>query len=318
MNKESKILIVGHNGIIENSLFTHLQDNGFTHVCSSSKAQLNVLDQEEVREFFKAQKPDYVFLGSTRSGGIEANQKYQGEFIYSNLMSQNNIIHAAWEHGVTKLLYLSSSCVYPKESPQPIKEEYLLTGPLEPTSESYALAKIAGIKMCQAYRKQYGFKAIVMIPATVYGPGSDVDMTTAHVLGALMGKFHEAVKKGEEQVVVLGTGRPRREFLFVEDFIAAALFLMDTYDEPLIMNAGCGSDVSIKELSELIAKTVGFKGKLVFDDSKPDGAMQKLLDINRISNSGWESKVKLEGGIAKTYQWYKNSKSFPPSEKGGD
>ncbi len=304
MDKESKILIVGHGGIIENSLTAHLQNNGFARVSSSSKTSLNVFDQQEVQKFFTEQKPEYVFLASTRSGGIEANQKYAAEFIHSNLMSQNNIIHAAYENGVRKLLFLSSSCIYPKESPQPIKEEYLLGGPLEPTSEPYAMAKIAGIKMCQAYRQQYRFNAIVMIPATIYGPGSDVDIRTSHVLGALLGKFYDAVKNNEAEVVVWGTGKPRREFLFVEDFIEAALFLMEKYDDSGIINAGYGSDVSIKELAGLIAKQLGFKGKVVFNDAMSDGAMQKLLDNTRISNLGWKAKVKLEEGIEKTYQWY--------------
>ncbi len=305
MNRESKILIVGHDDIIENSLFTHLKDNGFFHVYSSSQTPLNVFDQKEVQEFFSARKPEYVFLGSTRSGGIEVNQRQGAEFIYSNLMSQNNIIHASYEHGVKKVLFFASSCIYPQKSPQPIREEYLLAAPLEPTSEPYAIAKIAGVKMCQAYQKQYGFKAIVMIPATIYGPGSNVDINAAHVLGALLGKFHEAVKNNEKQVIVWGTGNPRREFLFVEDFLKAALFLMDNYDESDVINVGCGRDITIKDLAGLIASATGFKGKIVFDDSKPDGAARKWLDNSRIRRLGWRPKIDLKEGIAKTYQWYK-------------
>jgi len=305
MNKNASILIVGHDDIIEKSLYHHLFSTGYLNVHSSSQLGMNPTIQPSVYEFFQDKKPEYVFLGSTRSGGIEANQKNPAEFLYHNLESQNNIFYAAQKFGVKKLLYLGSSCVYPKECPQPIKEEYLLTGEVEKTSEAYAIAKIAGIKLCQFYRQQYGFNAITMVPATVYGPQSDTDSQTAHVIGALLGKFTKAVKERSEEVQVWGTGTPRREFLFVDDFLEASLLLMARYDEGGLINVGCGSDVTIKELAGLIADTVGFKEKISFNASKPDGVAQKLLDNSRMKKLGWKAKVELKEGIEKTYQSFK-------------
>ncbi len=306
MNKDSTILIVGHNDIIENSLQSFLDSNGYTNVFSSSSIGLNPTIQTSVYEFFQKHRPDYVFLASTRSGGIEANKKNGAEFIYHNLESQNNILYASWKFGAKKLLFFAGSCVYPKECRQPMSEDLLLTGVLEETSEPYSVAKIAGIKLCQAFKKHYGFNAIVMIPATIYGPGSDVNIETAHVIGALIGKFSEAVKKNQQEVVVWGTGNPRREFLYVNDFLDACLYLMEHYDGEPMINAGCGQDVSIKELAEMIAAVVGFKGNIVFDETKPDGTTQKLLDNSRMTGLGWKVKVSLEEGIKKTYTWYKN------------
>lgn len=304
MDKKTRILIVGHNDIIENSLYGYFQSQGFTNVFSSSRIGPDVLNQSAINHFFEGEKPEYVFLASTRSGGISANQKFPAEFIYSNLESQNNIIHAAYKHGVKKLLYFAGSCVYPKETPQPIKEEYLLTGALEATSEPYSVAKIAGIKLCQAYKKQYGFNVIIAIPATVYGPGSDVELETAHVIGALIGKFANAMSKNDKEVVVWGTGAPRREFIFADDFVDACLFLLEKYNDSEMINVGCGQDVSIKELAQIIKGISGFKGKITFDKTKPDGTMAKLTDNSKIIKLGWKAKVDLQSGIEKTYQWY--------------
>ncbi len=304
MKKDSQILIVGHNDIIEKSLYNYFKSQGYSQVFSSSAIALNTIIQNSVYHFFSQHKPEYVFLASTRSGGIGANQEFPAEFIYHNLESQNNVIHSAWKFGTRKLLFFSSSCVYPKECPQPMKEEYLLTGPLEPTSEPYAVAKIIGIKLCQSYRRQYGLNAIVMIPATIYGPGSDVDLQTAHVIGAIIGKFHEAVSSGKKEVVVWGTGKPRREFLYVDDFVEAALFLMDRYEGNEMLNVGCGYDVSIEELAQILKEVSGFSGKIIYDTSKPDGVMRKLLESSRIHKLGWRAKVDLKEGIRRTYEWY--------------
>ncbi|MBF0570938.1 MAG: GDP-L-fucose synthase [Candidatus Omnitrophica bacterium] len=304
MRRDSRIFIVGHNDSIENALKSYFQAQGFSQVLSNTQDRVNVLDQWQVDKFFKKFKPEYVFLGSLRSGGIAANQKFPAEFIYENCRTQDLVIEASHRYKVKKLLYFSSSCVYPKLAKQPMKESSLLTGPLEPTSEAYAVAKIAGIKMCQAYRAQYGFKAIVAVPATLYGPGSDTDIESAHVLGALIAKFHKAKSEGASEVVVWGSGKPRREFLYVDDFVSACLFLMDHYDGPDVINIGSGVDVTIKQLAMMIKKASGFKGKIIFDASKPDGTMRKLMDNTRMRKLGWKAKVSLEEGIETTYQWY--------------
>lgn len=304
MDKQSKILIIGHSDIVENSLTEHLIRKDYKDVISSSEMKLDLFHQGKVEKFFEDNKPEYVFLGSSRSGGIEANQKYAAEFMYSNLTIQNHVIHSAYRFGVKKLLFFSSSCVYPKDCPQPIREEYLLTGPLEPTSEPYAVAKIAGIRMCQAYKRQHGLNAIVMIPATIYGPGSDFDPRTAHVLGALVGKFRQAVKEGRHSAELWGSGRARREFIYVDDFVSAAMFLMENYDGEGIVNAGSGTDMTIRELAEYISRMSGFRGSIAFNASMPDGAMQKLLDSERINSLGWKASIPLEEGIARTVEWY--------------
>jgi GDP-L-fucose synthase len=311
MDKNSKVLVIGHDGIIENALSGFLKTGGFQHVLSSTAEDLDVLDQKAVANFFALEKPEYVFLSSVRSGGIEANQKFAADFIFENLQAQNNVIHAAFENGTKKLLYYAASCVYPKESPSPIREESLLTGPLEPTSEPYSIAKIAGIKLCQSFRWQHGFNAIVAVPPTVYGPGSDTDVTTAHVMGALIGKFSDAVSENKPEVAIWGSGKPCREFLYADDFAAASIFLMDHYDEDGVINVGSGEDVSIKVLAEIIQDISDFKGKVVFDQTKPDGTLKKLLDNTRIAKLGWKPKVALREGIKKTYEWYSqaNAKS---------
>lgn len=304
MNKDSKILIVGHDDIAETSLQLYFSNNGYENVFSSSSIGLDPTIQASVYEFFQKHKPEYVFLASTRSGGIEANRKNGAEFMYHNLESQNNILYSSWKFGVKKLLYFGGSCVYPKECSQPMSPDSILTGPLEGTSEPYSLAKIAGLRLCQAFKKQYGLNAIVMIPATIYGAGSDVDIETAHVMGALIGKFAQAIKEGQKEVIVWGTGQARREFLYADDFVSACHFLMTHYDGDEVVNVGCGSDVTIKELAETIAQVSGFDGKIVFDETKPDGTMQKLLNSAVITGLGWKPQISLREGIDKTYQWY--------------
>jgi len=304
MRHDSRIFIVGHNDSIENSLKRYFQAEGFSQVISNTQDKINVLDQMHVEKCFKYFKPNYVFLGSLRSGGIAANQKFPAEFIYENTQSQNLVIDAAYRHQVKKLIYFSSSCVYPKGSKQPIKESSLLTGPLEQTSESYAVAKIAGTKICQAYKAQYGFNAIVSVPATLYGPGSDTDIENAHVLGALIAKFHKAKTQGAKELIVWGSGKPKREFLYVDDFASACVFLMEKYNGADVINVGSDDDVTIKELAFMIKEISGCKAKIIFDKSKPEGVRRKLLDSARIKKLGWKPKVNLEEGIAKTYQWF--------------
>jgi len=304
MRRNSRIFIVGHNDSVENSLRRYFQAQGFRHVISNTYDAIDVLNGSSVAGFFKKFKPTHVFLGSLRSGGIAANQKFPAEFIYENIQSQNLVIEAARLGRVQKLLYFSSSCVYPKEAKQPIKEASLLTGCVEPTSESYALAKIAGTRMCQAYKAQYGFKAIVAVPATLYGPGSDTDIGSAHVLGALIAKFHKAKCEGKSEVIVWGSGRPRREFLYVDDFVDASLFLMEHYDGADPVNVGSGHDVTIRQLALMVKEISACKAKIIFDTSKPDGALRKLMDNTRMRKLGWKPKVSLEEGIEKTYQAY--------------
>lgn len=304
MNKHSRILIVGHADAVENSLTNYFRSNGYAQVFSPSSLKIDFLSQVSVLKFFENKRPEYVFLGSLRSGGIAANQKHAAEFIYQNLQCQNNIIHSSFKSGVKKLLFYGASCMYPGKTSQPIKEESLLTGALEITSEPYSVAKIAGAKLCETYNRQFGFKAIVAVPPTVYGPGSDMDLENAHVAGALIAKFAHAVRKNDAKIGVWGSGKPRREFLYGDDFVSGSLFLMRHYDEPEPINLGAGYDVSIKELARVIAKISGFKGKIVFDSSKPDGTMRKLLDNSRIAHMGWEAKVPLEEGIRRTVQWY--------------
>lgn len=306
MNNSSKILIIGHDDIIENALYKRFVDQGYSSVASSTRLGLNPTIQPAVYDYFQNNRPEYLFIASTRSGGIDANQKFGAEFLYHNSESQNNLFYAAQKFGVKKIVYFAGSCVYPKQCSQPIKEEYLLTGPLEKTSEPYSIAKIAGIKLCESFKKQYGLDAVAMIPATIYGPGSDANIETAHVMGALIGKFARAISEKSSEVIVWGSGNARREFIYIDDFVDAALFLMEHGVGGTMVNAGCGYDMSIKELAELIATISGFKGKIIFDTTKPEGTMQKLLDSSQIKNLGWQSKVQLKDGIEKTYQWFVN------------
>lgn len=306
MDKSSKILLVGHDDIMEQALERHLTGHGYSSVFSVSRMALNAAIQASVYDFFQTHRPDYVVLGSTKSGGINANQQMPADFIYHNLQSECNIFYAADKFKTKKILCLASSCVYPRECAQPMKEEALMTGPLEKTSEPYALAKIAGISLAQSFRRQYGLNAVVMIPATVYGPGSDTDLKTAHVIGALIHKFTDAVKNKSADVTVGGTGKPRREFLYVDDFIDACIFMLDRYDSEDIVNVGSGQDVSIEELAKLIADMTGFKGQITYDRSMPDGVMQKLLDNSRMNRLGLKAKTNLKDGIRQTIEWYNN------------
>ncbi len=309
MNNElrTKIYIAGHRGLVGSAIVRNLQAQGFTNIVVRTKNELNLTDQNAVKDFFEKEKPEYVFLAAAKVGGIYANNTYPAEFIYENLQIQNNVIHNAYVYGVKKLCFLGSSCIYPKLAPQPMKEEYLLDGKLESTNEWYAIAKIAGIKMCQAYNKQYGTNFVSVMPTNLYGPNDNFDLQNSHVLPALVRKFIESKKNGEKSVTVWGTGTPRREFLYVDDMADASVFLMQHYNNAEIINIGVGEDISIKELALLIKHVVGFLGTIEFDTTKPDGAPRKLLDVNKIHSLGWKAKVGLKEGIEKTVEWYKHT-----------
>ncbi|MCG2830994.1 MAG: GDP-L-fucose synthase [Desulfobacteraceae bacterium] len=304
MEKDSKIYIAGHRGLVGSAIMRRLKIEGYKNFITRTHAELDLTRQEKVEEFFREERPDYVFLAAARVGGIYANNTFPAEFIYSNLTIQTNIIHASYLFGVKKMLFLGSSCIYPKNCPQPMKEEYLLGGHLEPTNEPYAVAKIAGIKMCQAYNRQYGTNFLSVMPTNLYGPNDNFDLKTSHVLPALIRKFHEAKIKGLSEVEIWGTGSPMREFLHVDDLADACLFLMKNYNKSEIINIGAGKDLTIKELAEIIACIVKFEGRLVFNSIKPDGMPKKLLDVSRLHSLGWMAKIGLEQGIAKTYKWY--------------
>jgi GDP-L-fucose synthase len=305
MEKGSKIFIAGDKSIVGAAFVQYFKLSGFNNILNESTYGLDLMDQNSVYYFFNKEKPEYVFLTYIKSGGIIANIKYPAEFIYHNLQIQNNIIHYSYKFGVKKLLFFGSSCIYPRDCIQPMKEEYLLSGKLEKTSEPYAVAKIVGIKMCQAYNQQYGINYISLIPATIYGPKDDFDLESGHVISALIRKFHESKVNNEDKVVVWGTGRSRREFIYVEDLVEASIFLINKSDNLGMVNVGCGEDISIKELALLIKDIIGFKGEIIFDKSKPEGAMQKLLDNSKITKLGWKAKVSLKKGIEETYKWYK-------------
>ena len=302
MEKNSKIYIAGHRGMVGSALLRKLETEGFTNFVLRTSKELDLRDQASVARFFKEEKPEYVFLAAAKVGGIIANNTYRAEFLYENLMIQSNIIHQSHVNGVKKLLFLGSSCIYPKLAPQPLKEDYLLTGPLEPTNEPYAIAKIAGIKMCDAYRDQYGCNFISVMPTNLYGPNDNYDLNNSHVLPALIRKFHEAKEKGDPEVVVWGTGTPRREFLHADDLADACYFLMERYNEPGLVNIGVGEDISIAELANLIKEIVGYQGTIVFDTSKPDGTPRKLLDVSKLKNLGWQPSISLKEGIEKVYR----------------
>ena len=306
MEKNNKIFVAGHEGMVGSAILRRLKEDGFTNLVTRTPSELDLADQKIVFKFFMEEKPDYVFLAASMVGGILANSRYPAQFIYNNLQIQTNVIHCAWKSGIKKLLFLASSCIYPKGCPQPMKEEYLLTGKLEPTSEPYAIVKIAGIKMCQSYNSEYGTNYISAIPADFYGPRDDFDPETGHVLPALISKIHQARTHNEPEVVVWGTGSPRREALHVDDLADACIILINKYDESEMINIGSGEDSSIKELALLIRDVIGFKGKVVFDKSKPDGAPQKLLDTTKIRELGWAPNISPERGIRQTYQWYED------------
>ena len=304
MEKHEKIYVAGHKGLVGSAILRLLKSRGYKNIIFRTHSELDLTNQAQVIELFKQEKPEYIFLAAAKVGGIHANSTYPADFIRSNLMVQANVIDAAYRYNAKKLLFLGSSCIYPRFAPQPMKEEHLLTGELEPTNEWYAIAKIAGIKMCQAYRRQYGFNAISIMPTNLYGPNDNFDLEDSHVLPAMIRKFHEAKKEGKEEVVLWGTGSPKREFLHVDDLAEASLFLMDNYNGEEILNVGMGKDISIKELGLIVKDITGFKGDIVFDSSKPDGTPRKLLDISRIKKLGWTAKIPLREGIESTYKWF--------------
>ena len=298
MNKENLIYVAGSNGMVGSAIVRALRADGYENLLTRSSKELDLRDQSAVRAFFDEHRPDYVFLAAAKVGGILANNIYRADFLHDNLAIQMNVIESARLSGVTKLMFLGSSCIYPKLAPQPLKEEYLLTGLLEPTNEPYAIAKISGIKMCEAYRDQYGCNFISVMPTNLYGPNDNFDLKNSHVLPALIRKFYTAVQEGQSSVEIWGTGSPKREFLHVNDLAQACLFLMKTYDGRDFLNIGTGEDISIKELAELVARIVGFEGQLRFDATKPDGTPRKLMDISRLNTLGWKAKISLEDGIS--------------------
>lgn len=304
MDASSRIYLAGHGGLVGSAIARKLTAAGFENVLTRTRGELDLTEQAAVRQFFAEAKPDYVFLAAAKVGGILANDSYRADFIRENLLIETNVIDAAYRQGASKLLFLGSSCIYPKFADQPIVEDSLLTGPLEPTNQAYAIAKIAGITMCQSYASQYGFNAISLMPTNLYGPGDNFDLETSHVLPALIRKFHQAKLEGAPEVVVWGTGKPRREFLHVDDLADACLFLMETYESPEIINVGTGADITIAELAGLIGDIVGYGGSVRFDDTKPDGTPQKLLDVTRLGKLGWCARIALKDGIRDTHHWY--------------
>jgi GDP-L-fucose synthase len=304
MQKDSKIFVAGHHGLVGSAIVRNLENHGYKNLVLRSRKETDLTNSTAVARLFETESPEYVFLAAAKVGGILANSSYPADFIRDNLAIQLNVIDAAYKNGVKKLEFLGSSCIYPKFAPQPMKEEYLLTGALEPTNEWYAIAKIAGIKLCQAYRQQYGFNAISLMPTNLYGPGDNFDLKNSHVLPALIRKFHEAKMEGRNEVVIWGTGTPRREFLHVDDLASAAVFLMEQYDGGEIVNVGVGEDVTIAELAGIVKRVVGFEGNLVFDTTKPDGTPRKLLDVSRLTGLGWRAATTLEQGIDSTYRWF--------------
>lgn len=302
MNKNDKIYIAGHRGMVGSAIMRQLEALGFQHIIFRTSAELDLRRQQDVADFFAREQPDYVFLAAAKVGGILANNTYRADFLYENLMIQNNMIHAAYQNGVQKLMFLGSSCIYPKLAPQPLKEEYLLTGLLEPTNEPYAIAKIAGIKMCDAYRAQYGCNFISVMPTNLYGPNDNYDLNNSHVLPAMLRKFHEAKTEGKESVTLWGSGTPMREFLHADDMAAACVYLMQHYDEEGLVNIGTGKDISIKDLALLIKEITGFEGAIIWDSSKPDGTPRKLMDVSKLKSLGWEATIGLEAGISSVYQ----------------
>ena len=298
------VYIAGHRGLVGSALLRNLQKHGYRNIIVRTRDELDLRNTGDVRQFFSKTKPDAVIVAAARVGGIKANNDYPVEFLLENLQIQNNLVSAGFDFGVKKLLFLGSSCIYPRLAAQPIKEEVFLTGPLEPTNEPYAIAKIAGIKLCQAYARQHGANFISAMPTNLYGPGDNFDLETSHVLGALIRKVHEAKLENRGEVVIWGTGTPRREFLHSDDLADALRFLLENYDSPQIINVGCGYDVSIRELAQIVAKVIEVEVELVFDASKPDGTPRKLLDINRLQKLGWKSRISLEEGIRDTYQWF--------------
>lgn len=309
MNKDSKIYVAGHKGLVGSSIIRLLEREGYQNIITATKKELDLTNQVAVKEFFAQHKPEYVFLAAAKVGGIKANDDYPADFFYINSMIENNVIHQAYEQGVKKLLFLGSSCIYPRDCKQPIKEENLLTGPLEKTNEAYAIAKISGLKMCQYYRRQYGCNFISAMPTNLYGPNDNYDLETSHVLPAFILRFHEAKVNNAPFVELWGTGTPRREFLYVDDLAEALLFLMENYDGEEHINVGVGEDLTIKELAYLVAKVIGYEGEIRWDATKPDGTLQKLLDISKIKKLGWRANWNLSDGIRTSYDYYSLGKA---------
>lgn len=304
MEREDKIYVAGHRGLVGSSIIRALAAAGYDNIITASSCDLDLREQAAVREYFSSERPDYVFLAAAKVGGVLANDTFPADFIYQNLVIETNVIECARQFEVKKLLFLGSTCIYPKDAPQPVKEEYLLTSSLEPTNEWYAVAKIAGIKLCEAYQKQYGCNFISAMPTNLYGPNDNFDLQSSHVIPALIRKFHEAAASQSSEVVVWGSGKPLREFVHVDDCASACLFLMENYDGPGIVNIGVGEDVSIKDLAVIISKVTAFKGEIVFDRTMPDGTLRKLVDTTRLSELGWKVGIGLEEGIQLTYKWF--------------
>jgi GDP-L-fucose synthase len=304
MNRQDRIYVAGHRGLVGSAIVRRLKADGYENLVFRTSRELDLREQQAVRDFFAAEKPDYVILAAAKVGGILANDTYPADFIYDNLMMEANVIHASYENNVKKLLALGSSCIYPKMASQPLKEEYLLSGPLEPTNEWYAVAKIAGIKLCQAFQRQYGCKFFAAMPTNLYGPGDNFDLEKSHVLPAMIRKFHEAKESQSPSVTLWGTGKALREFLHVDDLADACLFLLREYDDPEIVNIGVGKDLSIAELASIVRDLVGFEGEIVYDASKPDGTPRKLVDVSKINALGWQAKTDLHDGIENTYRWF--------------
>ncbi|KKP85920.1 GDP-fucose synthetase [Candidatus Nomurabacteria bacterium RIFCSPHIGHO2_02_FULL_35_13] len=308
MDKNAKIYIAGHRGLVGSAIVRELQKNGYTNIITKSHSELDLKSQIETEKFFSIEKPEYVFLAAAKVGGILANNIYPADFIRDNLMIETNVIDSAYKNKVKKLLFLGSSCVYPKSAPQPIKEEYLLTGELEPTNKAYALAKIAGIVMCQSYNKQYGVNFISVMPTNLYGEGDNFDLENSHVLPAMIRKFDDAKKNNAKEIVLWGTGKPKREFLYVDDLASACIFLMNNYDNSEIINIGTGEDLSILELANMVKEITEYEGNIIWDSSKPDGTPRKLLDVSKIKSLGWKHSINLKEGIKRTYEWYKTNR----------
>ncbi|QJB34095.1 GDP-L-fucose synthase [Chitinophaga oryzae] len=302
MQPGDKIYVAGHRGMVGSAIVRRLEQEGFNNIITRTSGELDLRDQTAVAAFFEQEKPEYVFLAAAKVGGIVANNTYRAQFIYENLMIQNNVIHHAYLNQAKKLMFLGSSCIYPKMAPQPLKEEYLLTGPLEPTNEPYAIAKIAGIEMCDAYRAQYGCNFVSVMPTNLYGPNDNYDLNNSHVLPAMLRKMHEAKQHGQQEVVLWGTGSPMREFLHADDMADACFFLMQHYNEKGLVNIGVGEDISIRDLAYLIRGIVGYEGELVFDSTKPDGTPRKLMDVTKLHSYGWKASIKLDDGIRKVYE----------------
>ena len=307
MKRDAKIYVAGHLGMVGSALVRRLESGGYTNLLVRTRRELDLLDQAATRAFLAHEKPDYIFMAAAKVGGIHANNTLRADFIYENLAVECNVIDAAYRAGVERLMFLGSSCIYPREAPQPIKEEYLLAGPLEPTNEPYAIAKIAGLKLCESYNRQHGTRYVSAMPTNLYGPNDNFDLESSHVLPALLRKAHEAKTRGDAKLKVWGSGRPMREFLHVDDMADACVFLLEKDVGEGLYNVGTGSDVTIRELAETISKVVGFRGELAFDASKPDGMMRKRLDVSRMAALGWRARIGLEEGLRSTYEWFKRN-----------